>query len=269
MEAAMKLGFIGVGNMGGAIIKGYIASGEGEGGSVAAYDKDGEKLAAAAERLGIRAAGSVGELVSASDVVALAVKPGNFEELLPQVAEAMDGQVIVSMAAGISRRFIEGYLGESAKVIRIMPNTPAMVGESMTAASCNANVSRQELEGVMRALEAVGKAARVDESLMDVVTGLSGSSPAYVYMFIDAMTKCAAANGMDPAQARAFAAQAVLGAAKMVIETGEDPATLRQNVCSPGGTTIEAVETLNRNGFEESIIEGMQAAVDKSKKLTR
>ncbi|MDR1135815.1 MAG: pyrroline-5-carboxylate reductase [Clostridiales Family XIII bacterium] len=265
----MKLGFIGAGNMGGAIIRGYIASGSSPDG-IAAYDAFESKLDELVSSLGIRKMGSIGELVDACDVVIMAVKPGNFEEVLPLAAERLKKeQVVVSMAAGVSIGFMEAYLGVSAKIVRIMPNTPAMVGESMTAVSRNKNVTSEEFEAVMSIFKSIGLAAPVDESLMDVVTGLSGSSPAYVYMFIDALTKGAVKNGMDETEARTFAAQAVLGAARMVMVTGTEPATLRENVCSPGGTTIEAVETLRRNGFEESVIEGMQAAIEKSKILTK
>ena len=173
------------------------------------------------------------------------------------------------MAAGISIAFIEGFLGAGSKIVRIMPNTPAMVGESMTAVSRNANLGDAEFENIMDIFRTIGMAAPVDESLMDTITGLSGSSPAYVYMFIDALRKGAAARGMDETVAGIFAAQSVLGAAKMVIETGIDPVTLRQNVCSPGGTTIEAVETLTRNGFEDKVIEALQAAAEKSRRITR
>jgi pyrroline-5-carboxylate reductase len=173
------------------------------------------------------------------------------------------------MAAGISIAYIEGFLGAGRKIVRIMPNTPAMVGESMTAVSRNANLGPEEFEGVMGIFRTIGMAAEVDESLMDAVVGVSGSSPAYVYMFIDALAKGAARRGMDELSARIFAAQATLGAAKMVIETGIDPATLRQNVCSPGGTTIEAVETLQKNGFEDIVIKALDAAAEKSQKLSK
>ncbi|MDR0424747.1 MAG: pyrroline-5-carboxylate reductase [Clostridiales Family XIII bacterium] len=266
----MRLGFIGAGNMGGAIIRGYITLGGGAPADITAYDADSGKLGELAARLGIGKADSIGGLVDVCDTVILAVKPGNFEEVLPLVAERLrPDQIVVSMAAGVSIGFIEGYLGASAKIVRIMPNTPAMVGESMTAVSKNKNVAAEEAAGVMALLGSIGRAEAVDESLMDAVTGLSGSSPAYVYMFIDALAKGAARNGMDEGQARVFAAQAALGAARMVMETGTDPVTLRENVCSPGGTTIEAVKALQGRGFEETVMEAMQAAVEKSKALTK
>jgi pyrroline-5-carboxylate reductase len=270
----MKLGFIGTGNMGGAIIRGYIAAKSADAKPsdlVAAFDKDGNKLAALAAGLGIDTKDSIPALAGAAEAVVLAVKPNNFEEVLPVLApELAQPQIVISMAAGISIAYMESFLGADRKIVRIMPNTPAMVGSSMTAVSRNANVTDSEFASVLDVFKSIGRATGVDESLMDVVTGLSGSSPAYVYMFIDALAKCAAANGIDdPLKAREFAAQAVLGAAKMVLETGVDPVTLRENVCSPGGATIEAVNRLFANGFEQNIAEGMQAAIDKSKLMTK
>jgi pyrroline-5-carboxylate reductase len=266
----MRLGFMGVGNMGGAIIRGYIASGAGNAQSVAAFDRDANKLSSFAAETGVVAAESIAALAGLSDTVILAVKPNNFEEVLPELARSLtDDKLVVSMAAGVSISYIAGFLGEGAKIIRIMPNTPAMVGAGMTAVSRNARVGDAEFDRALGLLKSVGRVESVDESLMDAVTGVSGSSPAYVYMFIDALTKGAAEYGMDAAQARTFAAQAVLGAAKMVLETGTDPLVLRQNVCSPGGTTIEAVNVLLRNGFENNITEGMRACVEKSKLLTK
>ncbi|GHU49155.1 pyrroline-5-carboxylate reductase [Clostridia bacterium] len=266
----MKIGFIGTGNMGGAIIKGYLASGAGVGNRITAFDLDSDKLSDLVRKTGIGIAVDVESLVFSSDIIVLAVKPQNYEDVLPIVAQVIKKrQIVVSMAAGISIAYIEKFLGNSCKIIRIMPNTPAMVGESMTAICKNNNVSEKEFDSVVEIFWSIGKTAAVGESLMDTVTGVSGSSPAYVYMFIDALAKCAVRNGMLEDDARVFAAQAVLGAAKMVLDTGIDPLTLRQNVCSPGGTTIEAVEALQKNGFEDSVIEGMQAAIDKSRKMTK
>jgi pyrroline-5-carboxylate reductase len=265
----MNLGLIGAGNMGGAIIKGYIASG-GDAKSVTVFDKDSEKSAAFATGTGVFAAAGIAALAERSDTVIVAVKPNDFEDVLPALAAAPPGdRLVISPAAGVSIAYIMSFLGENSKVIRIMPNTPALVGAGMTAVSRNARVSDGEFETALGIFRAIGRAEAVDESLMDIVTGISGSSPAYTYMFIDALAKCAAENGMDAAQARTFAAQAVLGAAKMVLETGVDPLTLRRNVCSPGGTTIEAVNALERNGFEANIAEAVKACVAKSKQLTK
>jgi pyrroline-5-carboxylate reductase len=265
----MRLGLIGAGNMGGAIVKGYIASGA-DAASVTVYDKDAGKAASFAAETGAAAADGAAALADVSDVVIVAVKPNDFEEVLPELAKASPrDRLIISPAAGLSISYIEGFLGERSKIIRVMPNTPALVGAGMTAACRNANVSDEEFRTALGIFESVGRAEAVDESLMDAVTGVSGSSPAYAYMFIDALAGAAAEYGMDAAQARRFAAQAVLGAAKMTLETGVDPLTLRRNVCSKGGTTIEAVNVLLRNGFEDNIAEAVQACVEKSRLLTK
>jgi pyrroline-5-carboxylate reductase len=265
----MRLGLIGAGNMGGAMIKGYIASG-GPAESVTVFDKDSGKSAAFAVETGVSAAESIVALAAASDTVFVAVKPNDFEDVLPELAKAPSGdRLIISPAAGVSIAYIMKFLGGHSRVVRIMPNTPALVGAGMTAACRNANVSDGEFERALGLFRSVGRAEAVDESLMDAVTGVSGSSPAYVYMFIEALADVAAENGMDAAQARVFAAQAVLGAAKMVLETGVDPLTLRRNVCSPGGTTIEAVNVLERVGFGENIAEAMRACIEKSRQLTK
>ena len=266
----MKIGFIGTGNMGGAIIKGYLSSGAVTSSQIIAYDKDADKLATLVRKTGVGIARDIQELVFSSEIVILAVKPQNYDEALIEVANAIKGgQIVVTMAAGVSMSYIESFLGSSSKVIRIMPNTPALVSEGMTAICHNNNVSISEFEKVMEIFWSVGKTASVDESLMDTVVGVSGSSPAYVFMFIDAMAKCAVQNGMKEEDARVFAAQSVLGAAKMVLETAEDPVILRRNVCSPGGATIEAVEVFQKLGLEDVIMQGMQAAIDKSRKMLK
>ena len=171
------------------------------------------------------------------------------------------------MAAGISIGFIEKFLGEDARIIRIMPNTPAQVGEAMTAVSRNENVDDQIYPAILEIFRGIGKAEDVPEEQIDCVIGVSGSSPAYTYMYIDALAKAAVKNGMEPKKAREFAAQAVFGAAKMVLESDETPEQLRINVCSPGGTTIEAVKVLEEEGFRAAIMKAAQAAFSKSIEL--
>jgi pyrroline-5-carboxylate reductase len=178
-------------------------------------------------------------------------------------------KVLVSMAAGIPISFLEGFLPMGSKVIRIMPNTPAMVREGMVAVCRNNSISNQDMEIAMEIFQSVGQAEEVAESLMDCVIGLSGSSPAYTYLYIEALVEAAIANGMEKEMATRFAAQSVLGAAKMVLETGVEPKQLCLNVCSPGGTTIEAVNTLHENGFKRNVAEAFQAAVEKSKFMSK
>jgi pyrroline-5-carboxylate reductase len=165
--------------------------------------------------------------------------------------------------------YIESYLGLNTPIIRIMPNTPAMVNQGMTAVSRNVNVDDNTFQKMFEIFTAIGKAEEVPEELIHCVIGVSGSSPAYTYMYIDALANEAVKNGMSYEQAVIFAAQSVLGAATMILETGESPEQLRINVCSPGGTTIEAVHVLQANGFEENIAQAFRAAVAKSKEMTK
>lgn len=266
----MKIGFIGVGNMGGAILKGFVNSKAGNEKSVYAFDADSKKLDALESELGINKTASIDDLVEKCDLIILAVKPNIFDKILPSVAAKMNKtKIVMSIAAGITMKFIEDALGNGTKVVRLMPNTPAMVNEGMTAIFKNQWITDSELAAVREITESIGKAELLNEDLIHTVIGVSGSSPAYAYMFIDALIDGAVKNGMDKDKAKIFAAQTVLGAAKMVLETGEEPTKLRIDVCSPGGTTIEAVEKLFENRFQEKVIEGMEAAIEKSKSMTK
>lgn len=266
----MKLGFIGAGNMGGAILRGYLASGRIQPEDVFVCGRNREKLEKLCAELGVKPSYTIADLVDTCDVIMLGVKPNMFSDIMPQVAQkyTMD-KILVSMAAGITIESISKFVGTQAKIVRVMPNTPAMVKEAMTSVSRNANVDNQQFAPVFDIFKSIGKAEEVDEHLIHCVIGVSGSSPAYTYMYIDALAEAAVKNGMDKEQAIVFAAQSVLGAAKMVLETGIDPVQLRINVCSPGGTTIEAVNTLQQKGFAELVEAGFQAAVDKSKLMSK
>ena len=267
----MKIGFIGTGNMGTALIKGYLAVHPEEKKSILAFDKDEDKLNALADRFGITGCEDLEAIMNLSDAVVLAIKPNIFDAVLPDVGRYYrQGQILVSIAAGISIEYIEKLVNrENVRIVRVMPNTPAMVNAGMSALCRNQNISDVEFEPVIELFRSVGKAEVVPEALINTVIGVSGSSPAYTYMYIEALIDAAVENGMDQEQAKIFAAQAVLGAAKMVLETGVDPVTLRENVCSPGGTTIEAVKALQNNGFHDNVAEGFNAAVAKSKVMTK
>ncbi len=178
-----------------------------------------------------------------------------------------DNQIIVTIAPGKTLAWLSETFGRSLKVIRCMPNTPALVGEGITGVCSNDLVTAKELEQVCGILRGFGKVEVLPEKLMDVVVAVSGSSPAYVFMFIEAMADAAVADGMPRAQAYQFAAQAVYGSAKMVLETGKHPGELKDMVCSPGGTTIEAVRVLEQKGFRSAVIEAMKACTNKSKGL--
>lgn len=277
----MKLGFIGIGNMGNAILKGYLTANPGSEKAIFAYDKDQDRLKSVSEQTGINACDSVPSVVEKSDIVILAIKPDIFGRVLSEVAVAMDWEkkIIVSIAAGITLNYIYDQCRERAgasgeenfrcKAVRVMPNTSALIGKGMSALTRNEWILDEEMEKVMNIFRGIGKAEEVDEKLMDCVVGVSGSSPAYVYMFIEALADGAVALGMNRKQAYTFAAQAVAGSAEMVLETGLHPGELKDRVCSPGGTTIEAVESLEMNGFRSAVINAVKTAAEKSMQMTK
>ena len=264
----MKLGFIGTGNMGSAMMGGIISSGMISPEDVMAGDIFQSALDRVSDELGINTSLDNRAVVDFADIVFLAVKP----QFLPKVIDGIkdmdySDKLVVSIAAGQSLDRLTGMFGKDLKLIRVMPNTPALVGEAMSALSPNALVSEEEAQDVMKLFESFGQAEIVPERLQDAVVGISGSSPAYVYMFIEALADGAVAEGMPRPQAYKFAAQAVLGSAKMVLETGEHPGVLKDAVCSPGGTTIEAVATLEALGFRNAVIEAERVCIDKSREL--
>ena len=264
----MKIGFIGGGNMGSAIIKGVLAGGLAAPADIMASDA----FAGARERLqseqGIAVTADNRAVVDFAEILFFAVKP----QMLPGVIDGIkdmdfSSKLIVSIAAGQSLERITGMLGKQVKLVRVMPNTPALVGEGMAALSPNELVTEEEAATVKQIFESFGKAEIVPERLQDAVVGISGSSPAYVFMFIEALADGAVAEGMPRAQAYKFAAQAVLGSAKMVLETGQHPGELKDAVCSPAGTTIEAVAALEAAGFRSAVIEAERVCIEKSREL--
>lgn len=264
------IGFIGGGNMASAIIGGLISSG--------VSDKDhiiaSAKSESTAERLkstyGIQASVVNTDVSTKADILFLAVKPNMFATVIPEIRESLKADaVVVSIAAGQTIAAIEGAFARPVRLVRAMPNTPALVGASMSALCKNDLVTEEELREVQRLFDSFGESEIIPEKLMDAVVGVSGSSPAYVYMFIEAMADAAVADGMPRSQAYKFAAQSVLGAAKMVLETGKHPGELKDAVCSPGGTTIEAVAALEKAGFRNAVIEGQRACVQKSIEMSR
>ena len=270
----MKIGFIGCGNMGMAMAKGILGSGIAGTQEMIASAKSEATMEKIKNELQIRAAASNREVVEFADLVFLAVKPQYYAQVIAEIKDAAnmdhDGksaQIFVSIAPGKKLAWFEQQFGAPIKLVRTMPNTPAMVGEGMTAYCANSRVSKEEKEQPARVLGSFGSAEEVSEPLMDVVTSVSGSSPAYVFVLIEAMADAAVADGMPRAQAYTFASQAVLGSAKMVLQTGLHPGVLKDMVCSPGGTTIEAVRVLEEKGMRSSVIEAMKACVKKAEQM--
>lgn len=262
----MKIGFIGCGNMAKAMISGLLAKGAAKKGDITVSDVSKEALDTAGKSLGVGTETDNKKLVETSDVIIMAIKPVYMEEVIKEISGCVSAEkLVITLAPGKTLDWLEEMFGKDVKLIRTMPNTPAMVGEGITGFCGNGFVSGKELETARGILESFGKAEEVPERLMDAVCGVSGSSPAFVFMFIEAMADAAVAEGMPRAQAYKFAAQSVLGSAKMVLETGKHPGELKDMVCSPGGTTIEGVGVLEEMGFRSAVIEAVRAAAEKSK----
>lgn len=264
----MRLGFIGCGNMATAMMKGIIANHIVSKEDILGADLSEAMLTKAKNDLGINVTSDNREAAKQAEILVLSVKPQYYEAVIDEIKDVVnETQLIVTIAPGKTLEWLDNQFGKKVKIIRTMPNTPALVGEGITGACCNANVTSLELEQVVAVLKGFGKCEVVSEHLMDVVVSVSGSSPAYVFMFIEAMADAAVADGMPRAQAYEFAAQAVLGSAKMVLETGRHPGELKDMVCSPGGTTIEAVRVLEEKGMRSAVFEAMKACTKKARGL--
>jgi len=263
-----KIGFVGCGNMAQAMMGGIVKSNLVPGENVIASNPSDKSLNKVKEEYNILVTNDNKEVAKFSDIVILAIKPYKYFEVIDEIKPYLKKNVIiVTIAAGITLEHMTSKLGEGAKVIRTMPNTPALVSEGMSALCANENVTKEELQEVVEIFESFGKIEILEENLIEIVPAVSGSSPAYVYMFIEALGDGAVLQGMPRDKAYRMAAQAVLGAAKMVLETGEHPGKLKDNVCSPGGTTIEAVYTLEKNNFRGSVISAMESCTDKAIKM--
>lgn len=264
----MTVGFIGLGNMGKAIIGGMLEKGVVGKEDLIGSDKSESMCRAVAEQFGINAISDNVQVAKKADILFLAVKPQFFPQVIEEIkAHINENALIISIAAGKTIAYIEEQFGKKIKLVRCMPNTPALVLAGSTGVCHNELVSDEEMETVMTLLSSFGEAVQVTENLMDVVVGVSGSSPAYVFMFIEALADAAVAGGMPRNQAYRFAAQAVMGSAKMVLETGKHPGELKDQVCSPAGTTIAAVKVLEEKGFRAAVMDAVEACIETSKKL--
>lgn len=264
----MKLGVIGLGNMATAMIGGIVRAGLVEACDINGSDYSEAQVQKAINNLKINASTGNTKAMAGADYVILAVKPQVYETVLAQIKDNIkENQVLISIAPGKTLSYLEERLNKNQKIVRLMPNTPALVGEGCTGVCRNANVSQEEFDFVIKLLESFGKAYEVKENQMDAVVAVSGSSPAYVFMLIEAMADGAVAEGLDRPTAYKMAAQAVLGSAKMVLETGKHPGELKDMVCSPAGTTIDAVAVLEEAGLRGGIIEAMRVCADKSRSI--
>ena len=265
-----KIGFIGCGNMGKAILGGLIASGQVLPGQIWVYTPSPDNVAALRDRYGINAAESAQEVAQVADIVFGAVKPNIMIKVLSDITTSLNKEtLVVSIAAGVTLDQLARALGHDRKIVRAMPNTPSLVNAGMTSVTPNALVTSEDVADVLNIFRCFGEAEVIAESMIHPVVGVSGSAPAYVFMFLEAMADAAVLGGMPRAQAYKFAAQAVMGSAKMVLETGKHPGELKDMVCSPGGTTIEAVIKLEETGLRQSVIAGVRSAIEKSQEMSR
>ena len=264
------IGFIGSGNMANAMVGGIINANLVPSINVVCSDHSMAKLENMHKRYGITIATNNSEVASKSDILILSVKPQFYPEVINEIKDQVnENTIVVSIAAGQKIESIKNLFGKEIKIVRAMPNTPALVAEGMAALSPCPMVLPEELDLICNIFNSFGKCEVVSEKLMDVVTGLSGSSPAFIFMIIEAMADGAVLEGMPRDKAYKFAAQTVLGSAKMVLETGKHPAELKDMVCSPGGTTIEGVSVLEENGLRASMINAVRTATKKSKDLSK
>ncbi len=265
----MKIGFIGLGNMACAMIGGMLAKNAAQPEDMIGSAKTRETRERVREKYHILVAETNREVAEKADILFLAVKPVFLPEVIAQIKDAVwEETLIVSIAAGKDLRYLSEAFGRpELKIIRCMPNTPALVLEGCTGVCAGENVTEEELSQVLSLMRSFGRASVVPERLMDVVVGVSGSAPAYVFLFIEAMADEAVAEGMPRNQAYEFAAQAVLGSARMVLETGRHPGELKDMVCSPGGTTIQAVKVLEEKGLRAAVMDAMEACIQKSRDM--
>jgi pyrroline-5-carboxylate reductase len=264
----MKLGLIGCGKMGGALLRGVEQALGKSGLHVALSDVVPEAVVALRQCLSCKVTtGTPAEVAATSDVIILAVKPADIRPLCETLAQVPGSRLYLSIAAGISLAHLEAWLGEKQRVIRSMPNTPALVGRGAAAFARGARATAKDAALAAKILGAVGTADEVAEKLLDAVTGLSGSGPAYVYTVIEALADGGVLMGLPRAAALRLAAQTVAGAAEMVLSTGKHPASLRDEVTSPGGTTIAGLEKLEQHGLRHALIQAVRAATEKSKAL--
>ena len=257
------ISFIGGGNMATAIISGILSSGLSDSDHICATAAHESSVIRLKETLHIEATTDNKAAAQKADILFLAIKPNMFHKVIPEIRHAVKkNAIIVSIAAGQTIERIEEIFETSIKLVRVMPNTPAMVGAAMSAICCNDAVTDEDLAEIQAIFNSFGKSEVVSESMIDTVIGVSGSSPAYVYMFIEALADGAVKYGIPRKDAYKLVAQTVLGSAKMVLETGEHPGKLKDNVCSPGGTTIKGVAALEENGFRNALIKATDACFE-------
>ncbi|MDU4750020.1 pyrroline-5-carboxylate reductase [Clostridium butyricum] len=263
-----KVGFIGCGNMGSSMVGGLIKSGFLKSEEIIVSTKTEASSKKLRDEFKVATTLDSKTVAKESETIILAIKPNMYKSVVEEIkSELTEDKLIITIAAGISIENMEEWLGDDLKIIRTMPNTPALVGQAMSAVCPNKNVSEEELKYCINIFESFGECEVLEEKYFDGFIAVAGSSPAYVFMFIEAMADGAVKLGIPRAKAYKMAAQSVLGSAKMVLETGKHPGELKDMVCSPAGTTIDAVVELEKLGFRNSVIQAMDKCAEKSKNM--
>ncbi len=262
----MKIGFIGTGAMGGAMLKGIHARvGDAR---FFTFDKDAARLAETATLFDATPCSGEAAVVTAADVIFLAVKPVHMESVLKACAAVpLEGKLFITLAVGLPLSLYARFFGEAAKVVRTMPNTPALIGEGITLFCCTPAVTKEERRTVVSLLEPAGLVEELEERLMSEVTAVTSSSPAFFFMMLEAMGDAAVQSGLPRVSAYRWAAAAMAGSARLLLETGKHPGELKDMVTSPAGTTIEGVAVLEQEGFRSAIIEAMGAVTRKARAI--
>lgn len=268
MRVDKKIAFLGAGNMAGALIKGLLRAEACRPDEVWAVDVRANRLSELESLHGIRTGKDLAEATRWADVVVLSTKPQVFDRVLPSVGAAVRPEaLVVSVAAGVSAATIEAHMPRGTRVVRTMPNTPALVDAGATAIAPGSHASDEDVELAQRLFDSVGVTVVFDESLLDAVTDLSGSGPAYIFLIIEALADAGVKVGLHRESAQLLAAQTVLGSAKLLIETGEHPGRLKDMVTSPGGTAIAGLHTLESGGLRTTLIDAVESATNRSREL--
>lgn len=261
------LAVIGAGQMAEALIGGLLAAGMADPGDIVAADISTDRRDVVKRRFGIRATADNLEAAREAATVLLAVKPQDVERVLRAIAPVMEDRLLVSIAAGMSIQTIASLIPPSARIVRVMPNAPALVCEGMSAVAYSSSINEGDRKVVRTMLESVGRVVEIDERLMDAVTGLSGSGPAYACVVVEALADGGVKMGLPRTVAQLLATQTLLGAARMLLESGEHPGKLKDRVASPGGTTIAGLHALERGGLRACLIAAVEAATKRSREL--
>lgn len=264
----MKIGIIGLGNMATAVMNGMLQKEIVKKEEIIGSAATENTIHRIAQQYGIETTLDNRKVAEAAEILILAVKPQFLAEVIGQIRDCVrDNTLLITIAAGKAIGWYEEAFGKEIKLVRCMPNTPAMVGEGCTAVCVNKNVTEEEKEKALELMGSFGTTCVIREGLMDAFSAIAGSSPAYVFMFIEAMADAGVAAGMPRVQAYEAVAQSVMGSAKLMLATGKHPGELKDMVCSPGGTTIQGVKKLEENGMRGAVMDAINACVEKAKQL--